>query len=136
LSAADYTGEVESPFLDEELFVGESEEEWEPRAAALAAETPFQTAFERDRPRIDPPEMEEPESFDEKLFSEEEPSTRAKTKKRTKNWIVGEESIQLLRISVAQKRNFLKPKTLIRKKMSSCTNRWTHRLQFRPDKKK
>jgi hypothetical protein len=46
--SADYTGGVESPFVDEELFVGEFQEEWEPRAAALAAESPFQTAFDQD----------------------------------------------------------------------------------------
>jgi hypothetical protein len=31
----------ESPFLDQELFVAESEKEWEPCVAALAAESPF-----------------------------------------------------------------------------------------------
>jgi hypothetical protein len=47
------TGEAESPFLDEELFVGESEEEWEPRVAALAAESPFRRTFKafEERPR-------------------------------------------------------------------------------------
>ena len=32
---------AESPFLDRELFVGTSEEEWEPRAATLAGGSPF-----------------------------------------------------------------------------------------------
>lgn len=52
-SSADYTGEVESPFLHEDLFVRESEEEWEPRVAALAAESPFVGTFKayEKRPR-------------------------------------------------------------------------------------
>jgi V8-like Glu-specific endopeptidase len=70
-SSTDYTGEVESPFLDEELFVGESEQEWEPRVAALAAESPFQSV-KQGRGPFDSPEMEEPRSFDEEPFSEGE----------------------------------------------------------------
>lgn len=62
-----YTRDVESPFLDEELFIGKSEEEWEPRAA-LDTESPFQSAFEQGRGQMDSPEMEEPESFDEEHF--------------------------------------------------------------------
>ncbi|MCI0601359.1 MAG: hypothetical protein L0Y60_17955, partial [Beijerinckiaceae bacterium] len=61
----DETGRLESPFLDEELFVGDSEEEWEPRVAALVAESPFQSAFEQGREPFESPEMEEPRSFDE-----------------------------------------------------------------------
>jgi outer membrane protein OmpA-like peptidoglycan-associated protein len=68
-SSADYTGKVESPFLDEELFIGESEEEWEPRVAALAAESPFQSAFEQGQGHFESPEMEEPESFGEEDFT-------------------------------------------------------------------
>lgn len=39
-------GGLESPFLAEELFVGEAEPEWEARLAALEAESPFRSAFE------------------------------------------------------------------------------------------
>ena len=46
-SPSDNSGEVESPFLDQELFVAKFEEEWEPRVAALVAESPFpDVAFE------------------------------------------------------------------------------------------
>jgi V8-like Glu-specific endopeptidase len=67
--SADETGEVESPFLDEELFVGASEEEWEPRAAALAAESPFVEAVTTTR---GPADVE---------LEEEEPSDRRKCKR-------------------------------------------------------
>ena len=52
--SADYTRKVESPFLDEDHFVGESEQEWEPRVAALVAESPFRGVFEafEERPRV------------------------------------------------------------------------------------
>jgi hypothetical protein len=40
-SSTDNPGEVESPFLNQELFVAEPEKEWEPRVAALVAESPF-----------------------------------------------------------------------------------------------
>jgi V8-like Glu-specific endopeptidase len=70
--STDHTGEVETPFLDQELFVGGSEGEWEPRAAALTAESPFQSTFEQGRGPFDSPEMEEPRSFDEEPFSEDE----------------------------------------------------------------
>src|SRR5262245_38699690 len=39
--STDNTEEVESPFLNEELFVGEPEEELNPRVAMLATESPF-----------------------------------------------------------------------------------------------
>ena len=45
-SSTDYPGEAESPFLHQELFAKRSEEEWEPRAAALVAESPFVGALE------------------------------------------------------------------------------------------
>ncbi len=40
-------GALETPFLEEEFFVGESEAEREARLAALEAESPFQSAFEQ-----------------------------------------------------------------------------------------
>ena len=70
---ADYTHEFDSPFLSTELFERDPEHEWEPRAAALASESPFQSAFaQEDRERFDSPETEEPGSFDEAPFSEGE----------------------------------------------------------------
>jgi hypothetical protein len=61
-SSTDYPGEAGSPFLDEELFVGESEEEWEPRAEALVAESPFVGALEERRSRFDEDQLEEEEA--------------------------------------------------------------------------
>jgi hypothetical protein len=62
--------EAESPFLNEELFAGEPEEEWEPNAA-LANECPFRSAFEQgvgqtDSLEIEPgsEEEEEEENFE------------------------------------------------------------------------
>ena len=52
-SPADYAQEFDSPFLSEELFGRDAEEEWEPRAAALASESPFLNAFERGHERPD-----------------------------------------------------------------------------------
>lgn len=52
--------DLESPFLSEELFVGESKEEWEPRVAALVTESPFRQAFGQ-RP-IEFSEQQEPEN--------------------------------------------------------------------------
>lgn len=46
LSRPDPRGVFESPFLAEELFVGEAEPEWEARLVALEAESPFRSAFE------------------------------------------------------------------------------------------
>lgn len=66
-SATDYTGEVESPFLDQELFAVEPKEEWEPHAAALVAETPFQRAFEQGQTSLS-----EPEELEEEFVEEEE----------------------------------------------------------------
>ena len=45
-SSPPLTREFESPFLDHELLVGEGDGEWEPRAAALAGESPFVGALE------------------------------------------------------------------------------------------
>lgn len=37
---------LESPFLDQEIFAGQGEEEWEPRLGALEAASPFLSTFE------------------------------------------------------------------------------------------
>uniref|UniRef100_UPI0039B9B733 trypsin-like serine peptidase n=1 Tax=Albidovulum sp. TaxID=1872424 RepID=UPI0039B9B733 len=37
---------LQSPFLDQEIFAGQGEEEWEPRLSALEASSPFTGAFE------------------------------------------------------------------------------------------
>lgn len=64
-------GKLESPFLEEELFVREAEAEWEPHLVALQSESPFQRAFEQGRTiLIEPEEMEEE-------FVEEEESDKA-----------------------------------------------------------
>ena len=53
---------LESPFLEEELFVRESE--WEAHLPALEAESPFLQAFEESqRPEVEPAVYEE--EFDE-----------------------------------------------------------------------
>jgi len=64
-STPDYPGEAGSPFLHQELFAKRSEEEWEPRAAALVAESPFVGAFEERRSRFDEDQLEEEEAPDE-----------------------------------------------------------------------
>lgn len=63
-TSTDNSGKVESPFLDQELFVAESEEEWEPRVAALVAESPFISALEERRSGFDLDQREE-EALDE-----------------------------------------------------------------------
>lgn len=66
-----HKGEVDSPFLNEKLSVGETEEELDPRAVALAAESPFQTAFEQGRMiLIEPEEGEVLAGVDEASFGE------------------------------------------------------------------
>ena len=70
-SSTDDPGTAESPFLHQELFVKESEVEWEPRAAALVAESPFVGALEERRSRSDENQWEEEEAPDE-LEGEEE----------------------------------------------------------------
>ena len=42
-------GGLESPFLDEALFLEESEGEWGPHLVTLQSETRFQHAFEQGR---------------------------------------------------------------------------------------
>lgn len=100
---ADYMWELESPFLDEELFVGESEEEWEPRAAALAAESPFVDALEERRSRIDEALLEEEEKKCESGYGiigdidNRDPLSKKQTLRPAYRWIC--------QISVRQRRN-------------------------------
>jgi hypothetical protein len=69
LSTAD-GGDLESPFVDEELFVGAPEEESAPEAA-LTMESPFQDAFDEGEGQMPSPEMDERESFGEEGAVEE-----------------------------------------------------------------
>src|SRR5882672_3937991 len=64
-------GSVESPFLDQELFVERGDPKSERRAAALAEGSPFQNAFEEGWRSFDAPEMEQSKSLSEP-FSEAE----------------------------------------------------------------
>jgi hypothetical protein len=61
------TLDLDSPFLTEELFAGEAEEELHQRALALASQSAFQTAFEQVPGPIGSPEMDEPKRFEEQL---------------------------------------------------------------------
>lgn len=70
-SSTDYTGEAESPFLDRDLFVAGVDEKWEPRVAALVAESPFVGVLEERRSRFDEDQWKEEEAPDE-LEGEEE----------------------------------------------------------------
>ena len=65
-------GELKSPFLEEELFVGETEADWEVHLTALEAESPFRHTFEQSS--AIPLEPEEPE---EEFIEEEEEGTEA-----------------------------------------------------------
>ena len=56
--------EAESPFLDQSLFAAGLEEEWEPRVAALVAESPFASALE-ERRKFDEGQWEEENAPDE-----------------------------------------------------------------------
>jgi uncharacterized protein YcbK (DUF882 family)/LAS superfamily LD-carboxypeptidase LdcB/peptidoglycan hydrolase-like protein with peptidoglycan-binding domain len=58
LSCSGPRGDLESPFLSEELFVPEAEAVWEPRLAALEAQSPFHHVFEERQPGV--LEAEEP----------------------------------------------------------------------------
>lgn len=69
-SSADYTGRMETPFFDQELFAGGAEEQWGLRVAALAAESPFQSVFEQGRTGTDLLKPEKPEAVDEELLPE------------------------------------------------------------------
>ena len=65
-----FAGNLESPFLEEELFVRETEAEWEPHLEALQSESPFQSAFDQDRTTSVEPELEE-EFVEEEEWSDE-----------------------------------------------------------------
>jgi monoamine oxidase len=77
-STTDYPAEAESPFFHQEHFVGESEQECESRAAALASESPFldtvNASEERSGSAIVPEvyeeESNEPEAIVEPEFGE------------------------------------------------------------------
>ena len=70
-SSADDPAEAESPFLGRNFFAAGTAEEWQPRAAALLAESPFVDALEEHRSRFDPEQLEEEDAPDE-LEGEEE----------------------------------------------------------------
>ncbi|HKQ79439.1 MAG TPA: FAD-dependent oxidoreductase, partial [Blastocatellia bacterium] len=70
-SSGDYPWEAESPFLNQVRFARKSEEEWEPRAAALVAESPFVGALEERRSSFDDDQLKDEEALDE-LEGEEE----------------------------------------------------------------
>jgi V8-like Glu-specific endopeptidase len=63
---------VDSPFLDQELFVERGDPKSERRAAALAKGSPFQNAFEKGWRSFNAPETEQSESLSEEPFSEAE----------------------------------------------------------------
>jgi hypothetical protein len=63
-------GDLETPFLKEELFVGESEAGWEARVAALEAESPFQSALEQDQTTLIESKEMEAEMLAEELVEE------------------------------------------------------------------
>ena len=63
-------GDLETPFLKEELFVGESEAGWEARVAALEAESPFQSALEQDQTTLIEAKEMEAEMLAEELVEE------------------------------------------------------------------
>ena len=43
------TGELESPFLSENLFAGESHEQWEAQVVSIASESPFRETLPEER---------------------------------------------------------------------------------------
>lgn len=57
--------DLESPYLEEELFVEEAEAEWEAHLAALDGENLFRHAFEQDRAIFNEPEEPEEEFVEE-----------------------------------------------------------------------
>ncbi len=70
-SSADYPGEAESPFLHQELLVTKPDEELEPRAAMLAAESPFVVGLDERRSSFDDDQLKDEEALGE-LEGEEE----------------------------------------------------------------
>lgn len=66
-------GALESPFLEEEFFVGETKAEWEGHIAALEGESPFQRAFQQDRTSlIEPDELHESSAAPQPFVGEEQ----------------------------------------------------------------
>ena len=65
-------GNLESPYLEAELFKGEPEAEWEASLAMLETASPFRLAFEQEQSPLIEPEEEEEESFQEEREDEEE----------------------------------------------------------------
>jgi monoamine oxidase len=90
-SSAGDAGEAESPFLNQELFADSTTEEFESRAAALVAQSPFAGALD-ERPRsFDEEEMTEVETLDE-LEDAEEPEAERRWEEteeepQTPEWI-------------------------------------------------
>nr|WP_281722970.1 trypsin-like peptidase domain-containing protein [Nitrosomonas nitrosa] len=64
--------ELESPFLEEELFIGESEAEGEVRFERLIMESPFQHANEKNWAGIEQTKLEGVDSLGEEVFSDSE----------------------------------------------------------------
>ena len=74
---------LESPFLDEEIFVKENEAEAEPHLETLQRESPFRYAFEEARAvRPEPEDLEE--KFDEEEWVDEEDFFGTKLKLKTR----------------------------------------------------
>jgi hypothetical protein len=64
----DDTEQLNSPFLNEELFELELSHEWEPLAEALLSESPFRSALEQPWTSADPREEAHHESLDDPVF--------------------------------------------------------------------
>jgi murein DD-endopeptidase MepM/ murein hydrolase activator NlpD/3D (Asp-Asp-Asp) domain-containing protein/peptidoglycan hydrolase-like protein with peptidoglycan-binding domain len=58
---------LESPFLAQELFMGQGDEEWETRLGALEGESPFLSAFQPGVPIVSESEEQEAEYADDKF---------------------------------------------------------------------
>jgi monoamine oxidase len=71
MRASSDASEGKSPFLGRDLFAGEAAAEWEPRVAALVAESPFVNALEELGGGFDLGQLQEEEAVDE-LDDEEE----------------------------------------------------------------
>jgi len=67
--------DLESPFLEVELFVGESKAEWETSLAALETKSPFQRAFELEQEEIVKPKEHEELEWVEAEDQDEEAAT-------------------------------------------------------------
>ena len=71
MRAAGDASEGKSPFLGRDLFTGEAAAEWEPRVAALVAESRFVNALEELGSGYDPGQLEEEEAAGERDGEEE-----------------------------------------------------------------